>query len=948
MSPRTRPTEPTRMPPTRQQIVLRYAVILVIFVLGASLFLQNNLIYFMNDDEGGYAYAAWRISEGEMPYRDFLTPQMPIFLYWGGLVVRLFGPSFASLRVATTLMMLEAAYLSYRINRELLGESIAVLSVPILLAQNNIFHNARYYRPEAPMLVFALGGVYAFVLAEKRGQRSYLGLASVLFALSMLSKLFGALLWAGCFLWILYAWLYERRPFWGVVRQAVTLALPGLLLLGLATALLSWAAPPFLSATLLHHTMQGAGMAWMERLRKMLSFYELSAQHHHIALLAAAVGVVVLFRRGSTLATVLFWQFPTLLGFALLSRQLYPRHITYLAPALSALAATGIWWLWQTPLWNRLLGAGQRRLWRRALPTIAALVLCLAMVRLWAIRNGMESEGLDKDTPRVAALVREMTSPDDAVIADYLEINFAAGRRSTYWAAGLSEGATKSGQIDAARLIEDIEHYDVRMVVLHAFRGTFHLVEMADYYDLRSYLHEHFYLIDRVTRGEQLLEIYHRQDTMPYKPRISYHDELMLTGARIVTAVVESGDMLTLTLRWQALQKMARDYHLSLMLVDDEGHIWTEYRGQLKEETVRSYVIDDVSYYELPTSHWDPPRTVWQDLSLPIRPGTPPGVYHLVARVREPYSGLVLPARAGAAQTSPLGEPVIATITVSAPYTPAALDTLDIPVPIAQQVAPGLELLGVSDVPQDITLGRELDLELFWRAVQHPVEEHEISLRLVQGTMVRQRWLLETVYGYPTTEWREGETVIGHYRLRLADGLPTGAYTLDLVTDTNEANVVLASLRVNARMDAERALAQLQHALPEIRFSERIQLLGYDLEESIGEGDEWVHLTLYWSCSEPLSRDYMVFTHLLDEASQIQGQRDAIPGGGNAPTLSWQPGDIIVDRYEIPIGPDATPGELRIAVGLYDPFSNERLPLAGNNDLAGQDVVILPSVITLH
>ncbi|HQZ72005.1 MAG TPA: hypothetical protein PK826_11855, partial [Anaerolineae bacterium] len=40
--------------------------------------------FLVNDDEGSYLYAAWRISRGELPYRDFLTPQLPGFLLPGG------------------------------------------------------------------------------------------------------------------------------------------------------------------------------------------------------------------------------------------------------------------------------------------------------------------------------------------------------------------------------------------------------------------------------------------------------------------------------------------------------------------------------------------------------------------------------------------------------------------------------------------------------------------------------------------------------------------------------------------------------------------------------------------------------------------------------------------------------------------------------------------------
>ena len=37
----------------------------------------------IHDDEGEYLYQLWRMTLGESPYRDFLTPQLPVFLYAG-------------------------------------------------------------------------------------------------------------------------------------------------------------------------------------------------------------------------------------------------------------------------------------------------------------------------------------------------------------------------------------------------------------------------------------------------------------------------------------------------------------------------------------------------------------------------------------------------------------------------------------------------------------------------------------------------------------------------------------------------------------------------------------------------------------------------------------------------------------------------------------------------
>ena len=147
--------------------VMRHPHLILLFsllLLGALIYSWNAFAFFFDGDEGNYAYAAWRVTVGEVPYRDFLTPQMPAFLYWGGLIVRVFGRSYVALRLATMLVMLLAGYLLYALNRELYGPPVALLSLALFLMEANVFEVARVFRPEAPMLLFSNAGLYAFVL----------------------------------------------------------------------------------------------------------------------------------------------------------------------------------------------------------------------------------------------------------------------------------------------------------------------------------------------------------------------------------------------------------------------------------------------------------------------------------------------------------------------------------------------------------------------------------------------------------------------------------------------------------------------------------------------------------------------------------------------------------------------------------------------------------------
>ena len=115
------------------------------------------------DDEGGYLYAAWRIASGEAPYRDFLTPQLPMFLYPGAVVLALSGNSAYAARFGMIIYTLLASLGVFWAARRLWGDLVALVALLVTLAHQEIFWAARFFRPEAPMLFWGLLGLCLLV-----------------------------------------------------------------------------------------------------------------------------------------------------------------------------------------------------------------------------------------------------------------------------------------------------------------------------------------------------------------------------------------------------------------------------------------------------------------------------------------------------------------------------------------------------------------------------------------------------------------------------------------------------------------------------------------------------------------------------------------------------------------------------------------------------------------
>ena len=131
------------------------------------------------------------------------------------------------------------------------------------------------------------------------------------------------------------------------------------------------------------------------------------------------------------------------------------------------------------------------------------------------------------------------------------------------------------------------------------------------------------------------------------------------------------------------------------------------------------------------------------------------------------------------------------------------------------------------------------------------------------------------------------------------------------------------------------SLNEVQYPL-HLTLGDSILLRGYDCDAcadeplgraSINPGTA-LHVTLYWEAMNRVDTAYSVFVHLIDASGRIYVQRDAPPRGGDFPTNEWMSGDIIVDPYSLLVPSDAPPGDYGLIVGMYDPATAQRLPVA--------------------
>jgi 4-amino-4-deoxy-L-arabinose transferase-like glycosyltransferase len=400
---------------------------------------------------------------------------------------------------------------------------------------------------------------------------------------------------------------------------------------------------------------------------------------------------------------------------------------------------------------------------------------------------------------------------------------------------------------------------------------------------------------------------------------VNFGGQLSLVGYGLAEDVIEYRKKLGVTLLWQTPGQVAKNYALSLRVVDAQGYTWAQEDRWLLNSS------------GLATRGWQAGEENAERHLVSIPPGIPPGRYQIQAAIYD--TDTVQRIAVLDATGTPAGtEHTVATVSVTSPTFPPALEDLAIPQAVNYSLNGEVELLGYSLSASEVRSGDALQMSLFWRALRSMEQDRGLLLQLRDeaGHVWTEATFLLPNEWYPTTRWQPGEMLRVPYDLLTDAAVPTGRYWLFVNLLDGDGKTLLedgfsiAELRIEGR---ERIFTE-----PVIAFrsrseiAESVALVGYEFDRSQVEPGGTLRLTLYWQAMARMERSYSVFTHLLDAEGGIRGQSDGVPCGGACPTTSWLEGEFILDEYEITVGVDAPPGEYQIGVGVYDPQTMRRLP----------------------
>jgi hypothetical protein len=395
---------------------------------------------------------------------------------------------------------------------------------------------------------------------------------------------------------------------------------------------------------------------------------------------------------------------------------------------------------------------------------------------------------------------------------------------------------------------------------------------------------------------------------------------------------------------------------VSVRLTDELGQIWAQHdyeplggsESSGGEESSCDTCGDKTALRGGPARPWQ----AEDQLGLLIPAGTPPGRYHvevvLLPKDEE------RPLDVTAADGRLLGASArLFDITVGPADRRVGPEHLPIATEHPVEMQGGLRLLGYTMDDAAATPGDVRKLNLFWQATGRASAEYVAFVQLLdrQGR-VAAGWEAPPGAGYPTQVWAPGALIRTQAAIRVPANLSNGSYRLigglfraddksRLLTDRGDDHFALGRLTVQGRPHDMNPPAPV-YAL-EADFGGLARLVGYDLAppaDGIGAGDR-LPLTLYWQALAASERPYTIFVHLLDESGELLGSGDGEPAGGRHPTTGWLAGEYLGDSHEMVVRPDAPPGAYRLAVGLYDPATGERLRTADGADHVTLDVPVI-------
>ncbi|MFQ5885912.1 MAG: hypothetical protein ACE5II_01615, partial [Anaerolineae bacterium] len=249
-----------------------------------------------------------------------------------------------------------------------------------------------------------------------------------------------------------------------------------------------------------------------------------------------------------------------------------------------------------------------------------------------------------------------------------------------------------------------------------------------------------------------------------HRLEVNYEGEIRLLGYDIEEGVIRPGEFLPVTLYWQSLKVMERDYTVYLKLFGSDNE-----------------VIGQIDTYpglgSYPTTFWQEGDIIKDTYALGIeRPVEPPLAAFIGVGLYETETMRDLAAYDGEGQA--IDRVILGRVRV----VPRKVQEYVISYPLEVSLGNQVELVGYDIEEGEVEVGGRVQLTLYWRALTQMERDYTVFTHLIdeEGRIWGQEDNEPLRGSYPTSFWDIGEVVKDEYELVVNGGTPPGEYLIEV------------------------------------------------------------------------------------------------------------------------------------------------------------------------
>jgi hypothetical protein len=452
----------------RKKDLLFYFLVLFLFSLYLLLGFYNLSGWLINDDEGLYLYSAWRVSLGEITYRDFFVSQTPLSFYFTGFLFKIFSPDVGWARGMCYLLFLVIAFFIYLISKEIfkLNKYLSLLNAAVFIFTKNINFLGKTFMPDCFMLFWGTIALYFVLKAEDRSSSErralYLFLFGFFGGLAALSKLFGILLLLGYYLFLLYSFISKQDKQKKILLGALHPLVGFLLSFGIIYVFMLIFIPSTYYCTLGFHlgrekTVLGLSLV----LNSLVNLLKFIGNHNYGVVPVALVSIISGFIFKKKEKILLFFLVLPFFFLTFIPADFLIRYLFFTLIAFSLFFGDSL----------RLIHS-KKKIFSLSFPVIL-IILGLSLAPTFNIKKILR---YDRGTRGLVNYINKHSIPDDYIFSDFAGINFYSKRPCPPLLVDVSEAMTTSGQITALDIERQCDLHEVKIIFVHKRGAAHHLI----------------------------------------------------------------------------------------------------------------------------------------------------------------------------------------------------------------------------------------------------------------------------------------------------------------------------------------------------------------------------------------------------------------------------------------------------------------------------------------